>query len=132
MNLLPIKLLGALAVAGLVAVGGNAFTASGVNRGTVAASQVVGVGTVDQTVTNATLDTVNYVTDGSNVTSVEVTFAAPLQSGATVKLAAYAGGSSTPATGDEELAASGTPPEYVFTLADDGLPNLSKISITVT
>jgi hypothetical protein len=52
------KIIGAVAVAGLVAAGGSAFTATGLAR-TAPASQYVG-GTVSQSVTGATLSDVSY------------------------------------------------------------------------
>ncbi|HVL04699.1 MAG TPA: hypothetical protein VM388_01845 [Acidimicrobiales bacterium] len=69
--------VGALALAGTVAFAGNAFTATGVSRGAnFGESQFVG-GTVTQTVTGATLESVVYNTNiaGTEVNSVEVTFA---------------------------------------------------------
>jgi hypothetical protein len=88
MNLLPIKLLGAMAVAGLVAAGGSAFTATGLAN-TSNATQAVGIGSVNQTVSNASVSDVAYtLAPGSpaTVTHVIVTFAAPLQTDATVTL----------------------------------------------
>ncbi|WP_127497653.1 hypothetical protein [Actinoplanes solisilvae] len=86
MNLLSIKLLGSLAVAGMVAAGGTAFTASGVDLGVVSSSQVVGVGSVEQTVTGATVESIVYGTTGGLVDNVTVTFVDPLQAGAIVTL----------------------------------------------
>jgi hypothetical protein len=52
------KFLGAVAVAGLIAAGGSAFTGTGVTNG-AGATQFVG-GTVSQSVTGATLSSVTY------------------------------------------------------------------------
>jgi hypothetical protein len=66
-----IKFLGALAVAGLVAAGGSAFTASN----TVAAGQVVGYGST--TITGATVSSMHYTLNdtGTNVNSVTLVLA---------------------------------------------------------
>jgi hypothetical protein len=88
MNLLSIKLLGATAVAGLVAVGGSAFTASGVT-GPAIGSQAIGVGSVSQSVTGATLSTVHYNTTGEDVNSIDLVFADALQLGSDVDLGIY-------------------------------------------
>jgi hypothetical protein len=52
------KLVGAVAVAGLVAAGGSAFTATGLLN-SAGASQYIG-GTVTQSVTGATLESIEY------------------------------------------------------------------------
>lgn len=74
---MSIKLLGAVAVAGLVAAGGSAFTGTGVTNN-AGATQFVG-GQVSQSVAGATLSSVAYTFagDGSNtaVHSVSLTFA---------------------------------------------------------
>lgn len=70
-----IKLLGAVAVAGLVAATGSAFTATGLAT-TAGATQFVG-GTVSQSVTGATLSSLVYgFTDTTKtaVNSVTLTF----------------------------------------------------------
>ena len=69
------KLFGALAVAGIVAASGSAFTGAGLTNN-AAASQFVG-GSVSQSVTGATLDSIHYVTDtsGTSVTAVNLVFA---------------------------------------------------------
>jgi hypothetical protein len=54
-----IKLLGAVAVAGIVAAGGSAFTAAGLNSTVDGTTQMVG-GTVNQNVYGATLSGIEY------------------------------------------------------------------------
>jgi hypothetical protein len=71
------KLLGALAVAGIVAASGSAFTGAGLTNN-AGSTQFVG-GTVSQSVTGATLTNVAYsFTDATNRTAdtVTLTFAA--------------------------------------------------------
>lgn len=70
------KLVGAFAVAGLIAAGGSAFTATGVTNN-AGASQFVG-GTVSQTVSGATLSSIAYTfadTSNTAVTAANLTFA---------------------------------------------------------
>jgi hypothetical protein len=54
-----VKFLGAVAVAGIVAAGGSAFTASGLTSTVDSATQMVG-GTVNQNVYGATLSGIEY------------------------------------------------------------------------
>jgi hypothetical protein len=89
------KLLGAVAVAGVIAAGGSAFTGTGVTS-TAAASQFVG-GTVQQAVTGATLNDVSYgFSDATNtaINAVTLTFAADAL-GKTVGIALTGNGAST-------------------------------------
>jgi hypothetical protein len=71
------QIMGAIAVAGLVAAGTSAFTASGITNN-AGASQFVG-GTVSQSITGATLSTIAYgfsdAPANSAITSVTLTFA---------------------------------------------------------
>ena len=67
-----IKFLGALAVAGLVAAGGSAFTGAGLNS-SVPADQFIG-GSVTQTVSGATLESTKYVLTANNVTGINLVF----------------------------------------------------------
>ena len=68
-----IKFLGALAVAGLVAAGGSAFTAGGLIR-SAPADQFIG-GSVSQTITGATLLTTQYIVASNNyVTGIDLAF----------------------------------------------------------
>ena len=70
------KLLGAVAVAGLVAATGSAFTGTGLTNA-AGATQFVG-GTVSQAVTGATLSAVAYTfsnTTKTAVTQIDLTFA---------------------------------------------------------
>lgn len=140
MNLLPIKLLGAVAVAGLVAAGGTAFTATGVTSA-ASATQAVGVGEVTQSVIGAVVSDVTYTSDTNGVVDkVTVTFATPLQTGAVVELDAFTGGgNTTPLPNNQNVAASGgVNPVYEFELdgAVDGdlagTDSLTGIAITVS
>ena len=92
---LPIKLLGSLAVAGMVAAGGTAFTASGLT-GPAITTQAVGVGSAIQSVTGAAISTVHYNATEEDIDSIELVFAAPLQLGSTVGLGVYSDAGSTP------------------------------------
>ena len=85
-----IKFLGALAVAGLVTAGGSAYTATGVTNN-AGATRFIG-GTVNQSVTGATLSTIAYTfSDATNtaVTVITLTFA-DATNGATPTLVASA------------------------------------------
>lgn len=80
------KLLGAVAVAGLVATTGTAFTAGGLAReSSFDGSDFLG-GEVTQTVTGATLSDVAYVADasGTSVTAINLTFVSALDASAQV------------------------------------------------
>lgn len=79
------KLLGAVAVAGLVAASGSAFTASGLASTADAAAEVGG--TVTQSVDGATLTDVQYTADGDGkVSNVRVTFGAALKTGSAASI----------------------------------------------
>ena len=66
--------LGALAVAGLVATAGSAFTASGLSTsGQAPSSQFVG-GSVSQTNTGAVLESTKYTVANNKVTGIDLTF----------------------------------------------------------
>jgi hypothetical protein len=73
-----LKVLTAVAVAGLALAGGSAFTGTGLaTSGTAASAQFVG-GTVNQSVTGATLSTIAYTfadTTNTSATAVKLTFA---------------------------------------------------------
>ena len=75
------KLLGAVAVAGLVAAGGSAFTASN----TLAGENVAGYGT--DTVVGASTTVIEHtlVGDGEFVAATALTFSADLSAGSTVR-----------------------------------------------
>lgn len=68
------KLFGAVAVAGVIAASGSAFTGAGLSNN-AATSQFVG-GSVSQSVSGATLDSIHYVTNtsGTLVTAVNLVF----------------------------------------------------------
>jgi len=66
--------LGALAVAGLVATAGSAFTASGLSTsGQAPGSQFVG-GSLSQTNTGATLESTKYTLTANYVTGIDLPF----------------------------------------------------------
>jgi hypothetical protein len=67
-----IKFLGALAVAGLVAAGGSAFTGAGLTS-SAPADQFIG-GSVSQTVSGAILTSTKYSLTGNNITGIDLTF----------------------------------------------------------
>jgi hypothetical protein len=73
------KILGAVAVAGLVATGGSAFTAGGLTLAAEKQTAFIG-GTVSQTVTGASLESIVYgyfsVAD-AKISSVTLTFIGP-------------------------------------------------------
>jgi hypothetical protein len=88
------KLIGAVAVAGVLAAGGSAFTGTGVTS-TAPSTQFVG-GTVSQAVTGATLNNVTYgFSDATNtaINAVTLTFAADAV-GKSVAIALSGGGTS--------------------------------------
>ena len=89
------KLIGAVAVASIVAAAGSAFTGTGVTS-TAAASQFVG-GTVSQTISGATLNDISYqFADPTNTTidGVTLTFGADAL-GKSVAIALAGSGAST-------------------------------------
>lgn len=76
------KILGAVAVAGLVATGGSAFTAGGLSG---APSTMFVGGSVDQTITGAVISSVVYDVDeaANKITSVTLTFTGATTDGKT-------------------------------------------------
>jgi hypothetical protein len=87
------KLLGAVAVAGIVAASGSAFTGTGLST-TAGDSQFVG-GQVSQTVTGATLANIKYNTVGAAATAVstvDLTFADANADAQTVTVKVNSGG----------------------------------------
>jgi len=77
------KILGAFTTAGIVAVGGSAFTAGGVTNSTTGTSGFIG-GTVTQTSTGADLANVAYATDDTgtakdDVNAITLTFSTSVQ-----------------------------------------------------
>jgi hypothetical protein len=95
------KLIGAVAVAGLVAAGGSAFTGSGLTNN-AGSAQYVG-GTVSQSVTGATLSTVAYsfgdAPANTAVHSVALVFADATTDGKTPTVA-FTGGNAVAFTCD--------------------------------
>jgi hypothetical protein len=134
---LPIKLLGSLAVAGMVAAGGNAFTATGFT--TNAPGTAVLGGTVTQNAIGAVMQSVVYQDGGvasttGLVDTILVTFTTNLPTTATVKLTAYDGVAS-PISGDVNLVsaeAGGGGSTYTFTLGTLNEANLTKIDVIVS
>jgi hypothetical protein len=99
------KLLSALAVAGVVAATGSAFTAGGL--GATPPDQFVG-GSVAQTVVGTTVTSVDYNTDETTntITSVTLTFGNERVDGKTPTLA-FGGDGTQPYTCSEVTAAVG-------------------------
>ena len=123
-------LLGAAALTGAVFATGSAFTATGIER-TAPATQFLG-GTVAQSVTGATLSTLDYTffdTTNTEVTAITLTFADSNADGATVSLTPSGTGPGTFTCGD----VSGTTSicSFVPATAEDGYAGLTGISITV-
>lgn len=80
------KILGAVAVAGLVSTAGSAFTGSGLSRETGFTENDSVGGTATQTVTGAELSGVTYnlsSTDGNKIESVDITLVSALNTGQT-------------------------------------------------
>jgi hypothetical protein len=139
---LPIKLLGSLAVAGMVAAGGTAFTATGITRTAVDASRQIG-GVVSQTVDGAVMSAVDYTSDvDGKVTKVTVTLAAPIAATSTITLDAFSNSGLTVALGPTTINSDITPSGasagsvYVFeldtALEGDGLGTTALRGIKVT
>lgn len=124
------KILGAVAVAGLVAATGSAFTGSGLST-TAGAAQFVG-GTVSQSVAGATLASVGYgFSDTTNtaITTITLTFADGAD-GKAVSVATTGGSGGTfscPAvtTGDVSVCT------FSPAAAEAGYTGLTSLAITV-
>jgi hypothetical protein len=136
MNMLSIKLLGAVAVAGLVAAGGTAFTATGLTSSAPAAA-VIG-GTIPQTVNGADLSSVAYM-DGAVastglVDTVVLTFGSALPTTASVTLKASSDAIGTVIAGNENLTCvqGGDLAVFTCTLAAANTATLGRIDVTVS
>ncbi|WP_203780379.1 hypothetical protein [Paractinoplanes rishiriensis] len=139
MNLL--QMVGGVAAAGVVAAGTTALTGTGLAT-TAGASQFVG-GTVSQSVTGATLESVTYAfSDGTKtiVNSVTLAFSTGTATGKTVTITptggAYAGtaigGSWTCATGaDSTLCTVKDSSAAAVTGPANGWSGLTSLAITV-
>jgi hypothetical protein len=74
------KILSGVAVAGLIATGGSAFTAAGLDpSGTAAASSQFVGGMVSQNVYGVGLSDIEYTVDGDAVTGVKLTFSGSIE-----------------------------------------------------
>lgn len=136
MNTLSFKLLGAVAVAGLVAAGGTAFTATGLTSSAPDAA-VIG-GTIAQTVDGAELSSVAYmdgvVASTGLVDTVVLTFASALPTNASVTLKASSDAAGTLIAGNGNLTClqGGDPAVFTCTLADANTAGLGRIDVTVS
>jgi hypothetical protein len=132
LNILSFKLLGAVAVAGLVAAGGTAFTASGVafNGTSATGTQLVGAGSVTQTVDGAVVESVVYGTTAGEVDTVTVTFTTDLPTGASVSLTGNSVGEGPLSSTLGSEPDPGLTGPYVFTLST-AVSDLEDISIMV-
>jgi hypothetical protein len=128
------KIMTGLAVAGIAAAGGSAFTATGLaTTGNAASAQFVG-GTVTQEVTGGTLSNIEYgyVADGTNtsVNTITLTFANALSNGRAVTATATDGSDGTFGCTAIALASSTctwTPGDDTYT----GSRNLSSLAVNV-
>jgi hypothetical protein len=126
------KLFGALAVAGVVAASGSAFTGTGVaTSGQAASPQFVG-GTVSQSVTGATLTGITYgFFDGPANTLVNsIALAVTAADGRTVAVAP-AGGSGGTFT-CTAVASNASACTFVPTASEDGYLGLTGLAVTVS
>jgi hypothetical protein len=122
------KFLGALAVAGLLAAGGSAFTGTGVTNN-AGATQFVG-GTISQNVTGATLSSVVYAFGdapaNTAVHSVALTFADANSDGKTPTIA-FAGGNAVAFTCDVIAVTT-----HLSTCTTDGVDRVGVTSLAIT
>jgi hypothetical protein len=124
------KILGAVAVAGLVAATGSAFTGTGLTR-TAPAAQFVG-GTVSQAVTGATLSQIQYAfSDGTNtaVNGITLTFAAGAD-GKDVSVATTGGSGGTFTC--TAVASNASTCAFAPTTDEDGYTGLDSLAVTVS
>jgi hypothetical protein len=125
------KLFGALAVAGVIAASGSAFTGTGLGN-TAPATQFVG-GTVSQTVTGATLAGITYsFADGpadTLVNSIALAFSTTAD-GRTVAVAPAGGTGGTFTCTD--VATNASTCTFVPTLAETGYLGLTGVDVTVS
>lgn len=95
------KILGAVAIAGLVAAGGSAFTAtSTIDQGTRH------IGATSQTITGVTVDTVNYVVGAGDMTTGVTFHVAEVLSGSDVVAAKITSGTDTGTAGSPVFASA--------------------------
>jgi len=127
-----VKALGALAIAGTVAVGGSAFTGTGLAN-SAGATQFIG-GTIDQTVTGATLNGVVYgYSDDTHtaVSSVALTFAAPLSAAQDVSVALTDGAVVPITTTDWTCTTTDGTLVTITCSAGTNVTNLHSLAVTV-
>ena len=126
------KILGAVAIAGLVAATGSAFTGTGLSTtGSAASAQFVG-GTVSQAVTGATLSQIQYAfSDGTNtaVNGITLTFAAGAD-GKDVSVATTGGSGGSFACAD--VASNVSTCTFTATDAELGYTGLTSLAVTVS
>jgi hypothetical protein len=122
------KVLGAVAVAGLVATGSAAFTATGLTNN-AGSTKYVG-GTVSQSVTGATLSTVTYsfgdAPTNTAVHSVALVFADVNTDGMTPTIA-FTGGNAVTFTCDEIAVTT-----HLSTCTTDGADRVGVTSLAIT
>jgi hypothetical protein len=125
-------LAGAAGLAGLAIAGGAAFTGAGLSTsGSAAAPQFIG-GTVNQAVTGATLNSVNYTfTDATNtaVDQIDLTFAAGANS-RTVAVTPHGAGAGDFTCSVVALNASSC--TYQPAAAEAGYAALTDLDVTVS
>jgi hypothetical protein len=126
------KLFGALAVAGVIAASGSAFTGTGVaTSGQAASAQFVG-GTVSQSVTGATLTGITYsFADTAAKTLVNsIALAVTAADGRAVAVAPAGGTGGTFTCG--VVASNASTCTFVPTTTETGYVGLTGLSVTVS
>jgi hypothetical protein len=127
------KLFGAVAVAGVIAASGSAFTGTGVaTSGQAASPQFVG-GTVTQSVTGATLTGITYsfadTASKTLVNSIALAFSGTAD-GRTVAVAPAGGSGGTFSC--SAVASNASTCDFTPTAAETGYLGLTSLSVTVS
>jgi hypothetical protein len=127
----PTKVFGAIAVAGLVAAGGSAFTGTGL-ADTAGATQFVG-GTVSQSVTGATLASIVYgYADNATKTDVnQITLTFTNTADGKAVTVAPTGGSGGTFT-CPNIAANSSVCTFTPTTSEVGYTGLNSLAVTVS
>lgn len=128
-----IKLLGAVAVAGLAAAAGSALTGTGLATGGTAASpQFVG-GTITQSVTGATLTSIVYgyadPTTKTAVNSITLTFASTADA---VHVAAVPSGGSGGTFSCSDVSSNSSSCTFAATTTELGYTGLTSLAVTTS
>jgi hypothetical protein len=127
-----IILVGAAAAAGLVALGGSAFTGSGLSTsGTAASPQFIG-GTVSQSVSGATLDSIDYgFTNATNtsINAITLSFASTADGRTVDAVPSGTGAGTFTCTAVASNASSCT---YVPAASETGYTGLNALAVTVS